>query len=129
MFASRPSACGKVSSTLLEDFQIILWLKSWRSWINSLYTQFQHRYGYVTGLLLLCGDMASHPGPALNRRPAVSHLKWLLLNARSLKRYTRNLDVLLACCLNTQTCSKNFAFWSHDTPVYCFSRRTHLSVL
>ena len=31
--------------------------------------KFNCRHGYLTGLLLLCGDIASHPGPVISRGP------------------------------------------------------------
>ena len=55
--------------------------------------KFNCRHGYLTGLLLLCGDIASHPGPVISRSPTaiINSVKCLLLNARSLKSFNRDV--------------------------------------
>ena len=42
--------------------------------------------GFITGLLLLCGDIISQPGPTTTKRRQCSvPLKGLVINARSMK--------------------------------------------
>ena len=66
--------------------------------------KFNCRHGYLTGLLLLCGDIASHPGPVISRSPTaiINSVECLLLNARSLKSFNRDV-VAISKTRNTGT--------------------------
>ena len=50
--------------------------------------------GFIIGLLLLCGDISTHPGPSQGRYldPKRSTLNCLVCNARSIKSWHKTMD-------------------------------------
>ena len=82
--------------TPVDGFQAMAWSSVKPFWNINIKTvtspirstrKFNNFGGYFTALLLMCGDIASHPGPRRIDRPTNTPLKCLSVNARSLKSF------------------------------------------
>ena len=98
------SSVQQVGSPCVEDFGSQSWrflkprsdtLRRDREHFIRSVRKFNTLNGYLTGLLLLCGDIASQPGPetfAFRQNKQSSKIKNRLLNARSLTSVHRNTE-------------------------------------